>query len=317
MKITSVSFLTRKTTRFLSIDSVESEEQSYDTSVDDIEFNFLDVGETIANARGINDHDQCHNSLELDLDDDDHEDKDETDVNEKDRCFWDTQHQGLQTNVYRTSSLETKIRNATKEAIKEIESSAERVCVCSTKISGTSCRICLLREVSKRLQKVGFNSAICKTKWRSSLDIPSGEHTFLDVRENTNTKKGEVRVMIEVNFKAEFEMAKGSDEYKKLIKKLPEIFVGKEERLSNLIKILCIAAKKCMKDKKMHMGPWRKQKYMEAKWLGPCERNTSTTSNSIGYAERIITKPKFKASLLTVDLLEKLPTLHCTAVKVL
>jgi uncharacterized protein (TIGR01615 family) len=136
------------------------------------------------------------------------------------------------------------------------------------------------------------------------------------VRDNTNQKKGEVRVMIELNFKAEFEMAKGSDEYNKLIKKLPEIFVGKEERLSNLIKILCMAAKKCMKDKKMHMGPWRKQRYMEAKWLGPCERNTSTTSLPIGYAERIKTKPKFKASLLTVDLLEKLPTLHCTTIKV-
>jgi uncharacterized protein (TIGR01615 family) len=138
----------------------------------------------------------------------------------------------------------------------------------------------------------------------------------LDVRDNTNQKKGEVRVMIELNFKAEFEMAKGSDEYNKLIKKLPEVFVGKEERLSNLIKILCMAAKKCMMDKKMHMGPWRKQRYMEAKWLGPCERNTSTTSLPIGYAERIKTKPKFKASLLTVDLLEKLPTLHCTTIKV-
>ncbi|KAK2447273.1 hypothetical protein QL285_006648 [Trifolium repens] len=312
MKITSVPSLTRKITRFLSIDSVESEEQSFDTSVDvdDIEFDFLDIGEIIE----FDVHDQCHHSLELNLDD--HEDKDQNDGNEKDRCFWDTQHQGLQTNVYRTSSLETNIRNATKEAIKEIESSAGTVCVCSREMSGTSCRICLLREVSKRLQKAGFNSAICKTKWRSSSDIPSGEHTFLDVRDNTNQKKGEVRVMIELNFKAEFEMAKGSDEYNKLIKKLPEIFVGKEERLSNLIKILCMAAKKCMKDKKMHMGPWRKHKYMEAKWLGPCERNTSTTSLPIGYAERIITKPKFKASLLTVDLLEKLPTLHCTTIKV-
>jgi uncharacterized protein (TIGR01615 family) len=139
--------------------------------------------------------------------------------------------------------------------------------------------------------------------------VYAGEHTFLDVIDKTNPKKGEVRVMIELNFKAEFEMAKGSDEYKKLIKKLPEIFVGKEERLSNLIKILCMAAKKCMKDKKMHLGPWRKQKYMEAKWLGPCERNTSTISLPIGYAERIIAKPKSRASMLTIDLLEKLPTL--------
>lgn len=134
--------------------------------------------------------------------------------------------------------------------------------------------------------------------------------------DNTNPKKGEVRVMIELNFQAEFEMARGSDEYNKLVQKLPEVFVGKVERLGNLIKILCNAAKKCMKDKKMHMGPWRKHRYMQAKWLGPCERNTSTTPLPMGNSERIITKPKSKASMLTIDLLEKLPTLHCTAVKV-
>ena len=90
------------------------------------------------------------------------------------------------------------------------------------------------------------------------------------------------------------------------------MFVGKVERLSNLIKILCMGAKRCMKEKKMHMGPWRKHRYMQAKWLGPCERNTSTTSLSVRYnSERILPRPK--ASMLTVDLLEK-PSqyaLHC------
>jgi 2-phospho-L-lactate guanylyltransferase (CobY/MobA/RfbA family) len=82
----------------------------------------------------------------------------------------------VQKNVYKTSSLETKIRNATKEAIHEIESSAENgtLCVCSRKMGGTNCKICLMREVSKRLQKAGFNSAVCKTKWRTSRDIPPG-----------------------------------------------------------------------------------------------------------------------------------------------
>ncbi|KAK2447274.1 hypothetical protein P8452_11614 [Trifolium repens] len=296
-----VSTLTRDFTSWLlsipSQESVEMEQHSLDTN--EVELGFLDIDHGLI----MSIDDKYHLLYELDENDDD--------LEEKDRCFWETQHQGLEKNVYKTSSLETKIRNATKEAIHEIESSAENgtLCVCSRKMGGTNCKICLMREVSKRLQKAGFNSAVCKTKWRTSRDIPPGEHTFLDVIDNTNPKKGEVRVMIELNLKAEFEMAKGSDEYNKLIKKLPEVFVGKEERLSNLIKILCMAAKKCMKDKKMHLGPWRKQKYMEAKWLGPCERNTSTISLPIGYAERIIAKPKSRASMLTIDLLEKLPTL--------
>ena len=137
----------------------------------------------------------------------------------------------------------------------------------------------------------------------------------MDVTDSTSSKKGDIRVVIEVNFRAEFEMARASDDYNRLVRRLPEVFVGKVERLSNIIKVLCMAAKRCMKENKMHMGPWRKHRYMQAKWLGPCDRNTSTNSLSMGYSERM-PKPKPKASMLTVDLLEKLPNMHCTAVEV-
>ena len=104
-----------------------------------------------------------------------------------------------------------------------------------------------------------------------------GEHTFLDVLEPSPSKKSEVRVIIELNFRGEFEVARASEEYKQLTKKLPEVLVGKVERLQNLIKILCSAAKKCMKENKMHMGPWRKHRYMQAKWLNAaCERVAET-----------------------------------------
>lgn len=135
--------------------------------------------------------------------------------------------------------------------------------------------------------------------------------------ESSSKEKGSgVRVIIELNFRAEFEMAKASEEYNRLVRRLPEVYVGKVERMSNIIKVLCMAGKRCMKENKMHMGPWRKHKYMQAKWLGPCKRNTSTTSLSMGYSDemRILPKPKTKASMLTVDLLEKLPNMHPVAV---
>lgn len=136
-------------------------------------------------------------------------------------------------------------------------------------------------------------------------------------------------MIIELNFRAEFEMARASEEYNGLVRKLPEVYVGKIERLSNIIKVLCMGAKRCMKENKMHMGPWRKHKYVHAKWLGPCKRNTSTTSLSnsmMGNSEVMMPKPKPRASLLTVDLMLetnsktemlKLPNMHCSAVAVL
>nr|DAD20963.1 TPA_asm: hypothetical protein HUJ06_022426 [Nelumbo nucifera] len=216
----------------------------------------------------------------------------------------------FQATLSRTSSLESKIRQATKEALRESQLKGN-ICVCRRPVTG-GCRSCLQREVSDHLRKAGYDCAICKSKWRSSPDIPSGEHTYLDVLEKS-PKKGEVRVVIELNFRAEFEVARAKDEYNRLINRLPEVFVGKAERLRTLIKILCSAAKECLKENKMHMAPWRKHKYMQAKWFGPCERTTPAPLFPVGFSDR---PAKPRASMLTFDLLEKLPNLHCTAVEV-
>ncbi|CAI9787929.1 unnamed protein product [Fraxinus pennsylvanica] len=245
---------------------------------------------------------------------DDSEDEEEKSGNENsaDNSFWETQNQLLQATLCRTSSLESKIRSITKETMKEAQETANW-CGCGRTPVNTGCRNCLMKEVCRRLQNAGFDSAICKSKWRSSPDIPSGEHTFLDVRDKSSSRKGEITVIIELNFRAEFEMARANEEYNKLIRKLPEIFVGKIERLLALLKILCSAGKKSMKEKKMHMAPWRKHRYMEAKWLRICERLTSTAPLSTGYSG---STPRPRASMLTVDLTENFPNLHRSVVEV-
>ncbi|KAJ8761493.1 hypothetical protein K2173_001627 [Erythroxylum novogranatense] len=230
---------------------------------------------------------------------------------EKDKSFWENQHQLLQATLCRTTSLESSIRNITKETIKELQT-AGTLCGCG-RLMTAGCRNCLMREVSSRLSRAGYNSSICKTKWRSSPEIQSGEHAFIDVIDNTNSKKGEVRVIIELHFQAEFEMAKASEDYRRLLHRLPEVFIGKVERLNSVIKILCTAAKICMKEKKMHLGPWRKQKYMQAKWLSSFERTAPMTPLSMGKSGR---SPKPRASMLTVDLRDMLPDTNCSPVAV-
>ncbi|THG01182.1 uncharacterized protein LOC114295655 [Camellia sinensis] len=276
-------------------------------SLSDTIFEFLDE---CCDGSTETTYSHCYGENE-EIDEDD--EKENTKNGEDNKAFWETQHQLLHDTLCRSSSLESRIRNATKEALKEAQMGGG-FCVCRRPVAG-GCRSCLVREICGRLQKASFNSAICKSKWKSSPDIPSGEHTFLDVVDNSNSKNQEIRVIIELNFRAEFEVARASEEYNKLIRKLPEVFVGKVERLHNLIKVLCCAAKKCMKENKMHMGPWRKYRYMQAKWLGTCERTTWTPPLSTvcpGSAPR----PR-RASMLTVDLLENLPNLHRTAVQVL
>ncbi|XP_057955111.1 uncharacterized protein LOC131149061 [Malania oleifera] len=230
------------------------------------------------------------------------------------KAFWEAQGELLQATLSRASSFESRVRHATKEALRESELVGRR-CVCRRSVAG-GCRNCLQEEIADRLSRAGFNCTICKSKWKSSPHIPSGEHTFMEVMgANSSLKRGEVRVVIELNFRAEFEMARASEGYNRLISRLPKVFVGKAERLRALIKILCSAAKRCMKEKKMHMGPWRKHKYMQAKWLGTSEQATATPPPLAAGASDRPRKPK--ASVLTFDLRENLAAgVHCTPVEV-
>ncbi|KAL5571140.1 hypothetical protein UlMin_020737 [Ulmus minor] len=237
----------------------------------DMVFGFLEVGDGV-------DVDSPGNSSSSG---DDYEDGDE--------------EQPFNATLCRTSSLESKIRQATKEALRNSNSN----CLCGRQAIG-GCWSCLRREICNRLVNLGYDCAICKSKWRSTPSIPSGEHSYLEVVDKSNLKRGVMRVVIELNFRAEFEMARASEDYNKLISRLPEVLVGKTERLRPLIKILCTAAKKCMKEKNMHFPPWRKHKYMQSKWLGTCERS-SPVPLPVGYSDR---PTKAKASMLTFDLLD-------------
>ncbi|KAF9672352.1 hypothetical protein SADUNF_Sadunf11G0032700 [Salix dunnii] len=271
------------------------------TSLSDMVFGFLEDGDS---SSGSTSSEGCHENKILDM-----EEEENNGNVEENRSFWESQHQLLHATLCRTSSLESSIRSITKEALKERQTAGN--CGCGRPMAA-GCRSCLMAEISSRLRNAGHNSSICKTKWRSSPDIPAGEHTFMDVIDSSISKRGEVRVIIELNFREAFEMAKASEEYNQLAHKLPEVFVGKVERLNSVIKILCLAAKKCMKEKKMHLGPWRKQRYMQAKWLAKtCERATSMPPLSTAHSGRLL-RPQ--TSMLTVDLKEMLPDVHCTAV---
>ncbi|GAV67662.1 DUF506 domain-containing protein [Cephalotus follicularis] len=265
------------------------DERSIITSLSDLEFGFLEDGDRYQESyTSSSAHDDTSNENAIIEEEDEEKEESNHDIGsvEESNNFWENQHQLLQATLSRSSSFESRIRKATKELLKKKQLQGD-LCGCGrgpvTVSSG--CKNCLMREVSCHLRNEGYNSAICKSKWKSSSYIPSGEHTFLDAVDKSSSKRaGEVRVIIELNFRAEFQMARASEEYNRLVDRLPELFVGKVERLDNVIKILCSAAKKCMKEKKMHMGPWRKHRYMKAKWLGTCERTTSTPLLSMGHS---------------------------------
>lgn len=96
----------------------------------------------------------------------------------------------------------------------------------------------------------------------------SGEYEFIDV-----IVDGE-RLLIDIDFRSEFEIARSTGVYKAILQSLPYIFVGKPDRLQQIVSIVSEAAKQSLKKKGMHFPPWRKSEYMRAKWLSPYTRTT-------------------------------------------
>ncbi|CAD5189667.1 unnamed protein product [Musa acuminata subsp. malaccensis] len=272
-------------------------------SLFDTVFSFLEEGGGVGGGGGSAEG-GCHDGGDA-LDSGDDEEGTSHSTAEK-KAFWESQQQLLREALSRTSSTEAKLLQRTKDAVTKMQAEGV-VCTCSNSMA-KECRNCALAYITRQLHQLGYNSALCKSKWTRSPDIPSGEHSYVDVvMETKGGKKGPVRLVVELNFRAEFEMARGSQEYNRLVSFLPEVFVGKSEKLRGVLKIVCAAAKKCMKENKMHMAPWRKHKYMQSKWLGTPERaGPRVMSFPPTVSER---QPKRKASMLTFDL-------HLTAVRV-
>ncbi|XP_073287144.1 uncharacterized protein [Primulina huaijiensis] len=124
----------------------------------------------------------------------------------------------------------------------------------------------LRKIVADGLITLGYNVAVCKSRWEKSSSIPAGDYEYVDV-----ILDGE-RLIIDIDFRSEFEIARSTSNYKAILQYLPNIFVGKSDRLLQIVSIASEAARQSLKKKGMHIAPWRKSEYMKSKWLGPHTR---------------------------------------------
>ena len=91
----------------------------------------------------------------------------------------------------------------------------------------------------------------------------TGEYEYIDA-----IIEGD-RYIIDIDFRSEFEIARSTKSYKSVLQMLPNIFIGKTDRLLKIINIVSDAAKLSMKKKGMPFPPWRRADYVKAKWLSP------------------------------------------------
>ncbi|KAJ8629479.1 hypothetical protein MRB53_022802 [Persea americana] len=89
-------------------------------------------------------------------------------------------------------------------------------------------------------------------------------HEYIDVVIQLKDQKKEVRFVVELEFRAEFEMAKICQDYSKLVNRLPESYVGKFEHLNAFVRVICIAG-----TREEGRG---KREFMQMKWSGSYRR---------------------------------------------
>ncbi|KAJ8749449.1 hypothetical protein K2173_025644 [Erythroxylum novogranatense] len=161
--------------------------------------------------------------------------------------------------------------------------------------------------VTDGLLALGYDASVCKSRWERTPSYPAGEYEYIDVVIN-----GE-RLLIDVDFRSEFEIARSTKAYKSLLQILPYIFVGNADRLQKIIAIVSEAAKQSLKKKDMHIPPWRKADYVKAKWLSPYTRitpatiltPTETNDPKPVNGQSLIPKPIYQIGLRSTD--KKIP----------
>nr|GLL17509.1 uncharacterized protein LOC109190280 [Ipomoea trifida] len=122
-----------------------------------------------------------------------------------------------------------------------------------------------------RLRMDGYDASLCKTSSaHSSSDKYKfrGDYEYIDVMmKGSESEREQLRVIVDTDFRSQFEVARPTEAYKELSSFLPCIFVGTEHRLQTIISLLCEAAKQSLKESGLHVPPWRKATYMQSKWL--------------------------------------------------
>lgn len=118
-----------------------------------------------------------------------------------------------------------------------------------------------------KLKMEGLDASLCHTCWATSLGCPAGQYEYVEVNITEGENGSPVRLIVDIDFRSQFELARPTQYYREMTESLPVIFVGTENKLSRIISLLCSAAKQSFREKGLHVPPWRTTSYMQSKWF--------------------------------------------------
>ncbi|EEF31539.1 conserved hypothetical protein [Ricinus communis] len=142
--------------------------------------------------------------------------------------------------------------------------------------SGSCNASCIRFSLVKLLRLAGYDAAVCVSRWQGSSKVPGGDHEYVDVvNGNINIGGSSERLIIDIDFRSHFEIARAVDSYDRILKSLPVVYVGSLNRLKQYLQVMVEAAKSSLKQNSMPLPPWRSLAYLQAKWHSPYQRHLS------------------------------------------
>ncbi|KAH7447016.1 hypothetical protein KP509_01G087400 [Ceratopteris richardii] len=176
----------------------------------------------------------------------------------------DSQHYRVLQELFLDAPLlEDEILQAINTIIFSIKDTDLKSFTCSVNCSGG----CIRRIIVNNLQVLKFDAEVRLSKWPKF-----GEYEYIDIILERGTHQVD-RLIVDIDFRSQFEIARPTQSYLDLITCLPVVFVGSVEKLSQVLKILAEEAKLSMTQNEMHVPPWRTLAYMTCKWLSALERS--------------------------------------------
>ncbi|KAM3353392.1 hypothetical protein ACQJBY_024508 [Aegilops geniculata] len=128
-------------------------------------------------------------------------------------------------------------------------------------------RSSLKKRLMVRLRKDGYDASLCRSSWVATAQHPGGDHEYIDVHVAGDGGAGRTRLIVDIDFRSQFQLARPAPWYAHLSARLPAVFVGPPDRLRKAVALLCLASRRSLRESGLHVPPWRRSSYMQAKWF--------------------------------------------------
>lgn len=87
-------------------------------------------------------------------------------------------------------------------------------------------------------------------------------------------------MIVDIDFRSHFEIARAVDSYDRILNSLPVIYVGSFTKLKPYLQVMVEAARSSLKQNSMPLPPWRSLAYLQAKWQSPHQRKSDSAEHN-------------------------------------